>query len=123
MEELANVTAALAVAHLIHAFAETINVRSKLQRLIDAKNNRETKPYPVNINTRSKAYAAGLIAFLLPAAIAYGAIAALSPSIETLLWISLIAIVIVELYNLVALDKYHVAIQPLIDEFDKNSSS
>ena len=119
MQHLAEFVAALAIAHTLHAFAETANVRTKLQRAVDAMNKKALKPYPINIDTRAKAYGLGLGLFIIIGAIAYGILTLVALSLTTLLWIAAVLIVVVELYNLVALDKYHISIQSVIDHLSK----
>jgi hypothetical protein len=119
MQHLAEFVAAVTIAHAFHAFGETANVRTKLQRAVDAMNKKALKPYPINIDTRAKAYGLGLGLFVIISAIAYGILMLVAPSITTLLWITAVLIVIVELYNLVALDKYHISIQSVIDHLSK----
>jgi hypothetical protein len=119
VQTLLEIVAALSVAHSLHGFAETGNVRRKIDRLTDAVNGMVLKPYPVNINTRAKAYAAGVIMPVVLAAIAYGVLRVLSLTTTGLLVVALAALVITELVTTVSLDKYHVIIQKLINKFDK----
>lgn len=119
MQHLAEFVAALSIAHTFHAFGETFNVRTKLQRAVDAMNGKALKPYPINIDTRAKAYGLGLGLFIVVAAIAYGILTLTAPSVTTLLWIAAVLTVVVEVYNLVALDKYHISIQSVIDKLSK----
>jgi len=119
MQHLAEFLAAISIAHAFHAFGETTNVRTKLQRATDAMNGKALKPYPININTRAKALGLGLGILIGITAIAYGILTLIAPSVTSLLWIAIVLIAIVEIYNLVALDKYHISIQTVIDHLSK----
>jgi len=119
MEQLAELVAAVTIAHTVHALAEVTNVRTKLQRVIDAKAGKTLKPYPIDINTRAKAYGIGLSLPIFITLVAYGVLAWLSPSVGTLLWMTVILLAIVELFSMVSLDKYHIDIEPVIRSFNR----
>lgn len=120
MENTVQILTAVIVAHSFHVFGEAANVNAKIKRLVDAKNDKNLKPYPMNIDTRAKAYSLGVSVFVIVALISFGLIKVISPSSESLLAISIGLLVLIELYSLVAFDKYHIAIQPIINYFDKN---
>lgn len=114
MEKLAIFVAALSAAHAMHLFGEAANVRAKLKRLSDAISNKKLKPYPMNIDTRTKAYGLG---FGMPAvitAIFYGLFYWWSPSMNVLLTLALVLIVVSEINTTITLDKYHISIEQLI---------
>ncbi|MBI5357725.1 hypothetical protein HZB74_02665 [Candidatus Saccharibacteria bacterium] len=120
MENTIQILTAIIISHSFHTFGEAANVNAKIKRLVDAKNDKNLKPYPMNINTRAKAYSLGISVFVVVALISYALINVISPSSETLLAISIGLLLFIELYSLVAFDKYHIAIQPIINYFDKD---
>ncbi len=118
-QTLLQIVAALAIAHLIHALVELGNVGAKLRRLASAVAGKDLPTYPVNIDTRLKAYTIGLIAPAVFFLIVYFVISVLGTTVESAAWLSVIALLVIEVVNVVGYDRYHIGIEKLIKKFSK----
>lgn len=107
---IAEFSAALAIGHLIDSFIEVKNVKSKVTRLSDIVHKRTVKPFPVNINTRLKAYTSLFGLYAVLSAVAYFLLRWMNLSLRTTIWIAIVAIVLSQVVYVVGLDRYHVSI-------------
>ncbi|HVC35958.1 MAG TPA: hypothetical protein VNE40_00725 [Candidatus Dormibacteraeota bacterium] len=115
---IAEAVAAISLAHVLHLTMDVQNVRSKVKRLADVIAHVPVKPFPININTRTKAYSAGLLGLAILFGISFLVIRWLNPSIASLLVLSTVLLVVGELINLVGLDNYHVRIARITRQFE-----
>ena len=107
---IAQISAGLSIGHALKAFIEVNNANTKVKRLADIAHKRPVKPFPVNIDTRLKAYTSlfGLYAAL--SLVAFGVVRWLNPAIGVTIWTAAIALLISEVVYVVGLDSYHVKI-------------
>ncbi|HEY1646003.1 MAG TPA: hypothetical protein VGF75_06620 [Candidatus Saccharimonadales bacterium] len=110
---IAEISAGLAIGHTLKAFIEVNNANTKVKRLSEIVHNRSVKPYPVNINTRLKAYSSLFGFYVVLSVISFFVLRWLNPTLRTTIWIAAAALLIGEVVYLVGLDKYHVNIGKL----------
>ncbi len=115
-----NLLIAVTLAHTFHSMAEPINIRAKVKRLSDYINKKPVKPFPANINTRAKAlgigYGIGIVSFGIFFVIAQ----LVSPDPTLSILISIGLLIVIEIVNTIAIDKYHVEIEAVTRKFKKD---
>lgn len=106
-------------AHAFHSLAESSNVLAKIARLSDAIAKRTLRPYPMNINTRAKAYALAAVIVLVTTGIAYSLLHLVDLTDTSMLATALSLLIVVEVFNTIKFDRYHIAIEKLIKKYAK----
>lgn len=107
---IAEIAAGLSIGHALKAFIEVNNANTKVKRLSDVVHKRPIKPYPVNINTRFKAYTSLFGFYALLSLVAFFVLRWFNPSLRATIWTAAVALLVSELVYLVGLDRYHVNI-------------
>lgn len=122
MQNLAELATAIAIAHGLHSLGEATNVNKKITRLADAVAGKTLKPYPANIDTRTKAYSIGIGIFVILSSLFYLVLNVLSFDINALLTLIIVLIAVVDISGTMSFDKYHISIEKLINKFDKKGT-
>lgn len=118
-QTLLQIVAALAVAHAVRSAIEFTSITAKLQRLKSAVDGKDLPAYPVNINTRPKAYGLGIVMLAVLFLVAYFIVSVLGLDIEMSAWIAIVALLAIEVLNVVGFDRYHSTLEKLINKLAK----
>jgi hypothetical protein len=106
-----DIVTSLAVMHSLHVILETQSVNAKVDRLIDIVHKKAIKPYPYDVDTRVKAYTAGLVISTVFFGLAFGIVRWFNPDSQALMIVTGGLLVVSELVNLMRLDQYHIKIE------------
>jgi hypothetical protein len=107
---IAEISAGLSIGHALKAFFEVNNANAKIKRLSDIVHKQPVKPFPVNINTRLKAYSALFGLYVVLSAVSFFVIRWLNPSLRIAIWTAIVALLLSEVIYVLGLDRYHVVV-------------
>lgn len=116
---LINLALALAANEVVHNIAETMNVREKVRRLKAYIDKDSYKEMSVKIDTRAKAYAISVAAFVVVVGVLFGFFSLMNLNGNQALWWLIGMLVVAYFSTAVLLDKYHVDIERVTRPFMK----